>query len=269
MTKVVDATALTAWVQANQRDEYVPPPPPPQVMPLGVPGNWALVFSDEFDGTSLDQTKWNHNWLGNPNQITKPINSAELAAYDPAQVSVANGSLQLTAIRSTVVASNGQTYQYRSGLVESSKTFNFVYGAFETRVWMPGGTTAIPYNWGATWLNGDHNSWPDHGENDVMENLSGGPTVHYHFGSPDIDGKVNPPSIAPGGWSNSWHTYACVWNASGADYYYDGNLIGHLAIADPNPKYIVLNYGISTQRGGPLLVPNTMKVDYARVWKAN
>ncbi len=278
MTKVVDAAALQSWITANQRDEAVvapspPPPPPPSgsMMPSGIPGNWALKFADDFDGTALDATKWNPNWLGAPTAITKPVNSAEIAAYDPAQVKVANSNLQLTAIRKTVTASNGLTYQYVSGLVESAGKFEFTYGAFEARVYMPGASaTALPFNWGAVWLNGHHSSWPDHGENDVMENLSYGPAVHYHWkpsGGSDIN-KGFTAAVPAGGWSSSWHTFGCMWNASGADFYYDGVKVFHADVADASPKYIIANYAISTQHGGSLAVPQTMLVDYIRVWQA-
>ena len=88
---------------------------PPTVIPAG-----QLVFSDEFDGTTLDLSKWQPNWLGASNaSVTKPINSAELSCYDPAQVSESGGYLSLTAAARPCTAANGVTYKYASGLVES------------------------------------------------------------------------------------------------------------------------------------------------------
>ena len=86
-------------------------------MTIPVDSSWTLTFDEEFNGTSLDTDVWGTNWLGTDGAITKPINSAELAAYDPAQVSVSDGSLHLTAVASPVTV-NGTEYDYRSGIVQ-------------------------------------------------------------------------------------------------------------------------------------------------------
>lgn len=270
--------AMKAQVIAAQHDEVVATSnttttttttttTPTTPMPVGVTGNFTLLFQEEFDGP-LNQTIWNTNWLGAPGKITKPVNSSELAAYDPAQVSVANSCLVLTAVKSSVVASDGKTYAYKSGLIESAASSNkagkeFGPGTYiEFKVQMDG-SGQILNNWGATWLNGHHSTWPDRGENDVMENLSGGPAWHYH--APNVN---NGKTIA-GSWGG-WHTYACDWQAGKIDYYYDGVYCGSQTTGVLSyPNYLVLNYAISTQNGGPLVVPGKMLVDYVRVWKKN
>lgn len=267
MVKIVDADALNAWVLANQRDEVVvlPPPPPPSTepQPRGPVGTWALKLNEEF--SSLDLAIWNTNWLGAPGTITKPVNSREIGAYDPVQVSVGNGQLNLSALKKRVTAADGNTYEYVSGLINTSGKLEFVYGVFEARLKWPGATTStVPYNWGAWWLNGHHNSWPDKGENDIIENLAAA-RWHYHFGSPDINRSGTFPT--PNGFSNAFHIYTCLWTASGVSYWIDGMPAGGASFADPNPKYLVLNYGLSSSIGGPLSVPATMSVDYVRVWQ--
>ena len=44
-----------------------------------------LLFDDEFNGTSLDLSKWQPNWLTAENgpSITKPVNTEELSCYAP------------------------------------------------------------------------------------------------------------------------------------------------------------------------------------------
>ena len=84
--------------------------------PVGVSGSWKLKWSDEFNGSSLDTSKWEPNWLGgSTTAITKPINGNEQSCYDPAQVSESGGSLKLTAVARSCRASNGSTYSYASG----------------------------------------------------------------------------------------------------------------------------------------------------------
>ena len=56
--------------------------------PLGQPpGDWNLIFSDEFNGTALDSTKWTPGWFGTG--ITGPVNAEELACYDSTHVRAA------------------------------------------------------------------------------------------------------------------------------------------------------------------------------------
>ncbi len=272
--KVVDADALRAWITANERDEVVilPPPPPPETIPgpVGITGNWTLTFNDEFTGTAINAAKWNLNWFGAPGQVTNAVNSFEVAAYDPAQCSVANGELLKAAkAKPNTVTVHGKTYQYVTCFTDTRNKFEQTYGVFEARIWMPGPTTAgsIPWNWGGWWGNGWHVDHPDHGEIDVVENLSGGPIPHYHFGNPDINWSSPKPTPPAGGWQNGWHVYSVKWQADRASFYYDGVWIGTVTVADPFPKYWSLAYNLGAGAGGPLNVPQTQRVDYIRVWR--
>src|SRR5262245_14053730 len=75
--------------------------------PVGAPGEWRLVWHDEFRGARLNLSKWRPNWLaGDDRTITKPVNDLEVAAYDPGQVSVRYGVLRLRAAKRTVTASD-------------------------------------------------------------------------------------------------------------------------------------------------------------------
>lgn len=270
----IDVTNLNRYIDANTVDGTItvtppPPPPPPPVsglVPLGMPGTFQLVFHDEFDAP-LDPAVWNKNWLGAPGTITKPINSAEICAYDPARVAVANGCLELSCIASPVKAADGKTYQYRSGMIESAAGGSkagkeFVFGAFEARIYWPG-PGPVPYNWGAFWLNGHHGKWPDHMELDIIENAMG-----WHYHAPNGSGGDLNAGYDPEIDYSGWHVYGANWQKDRIDFYYDGapahsqteNILAF-------PNYIVLNYGMSSQHGGPVMAGQTMKVDYVRVYK--
>ena len=45
-------------------------------------GGWDLVFSDEFDGTTLDTDKWEPSWFTG-NSISPPINSTRFSESKP------------------------------------------------------------------------------------------------------------------------------------------------------------------------------------------
>ena len=127
----------------------------------------------------------NPGWYGSG--ITGPVNPSEAQCYDPAQVAVAHGQLDLQLVSRTVRCSTGSgqiTRPYVSGIVTSNGKFAFTHGYIEARVWMPG--TGSIADWPAVWAVG-HN-WPAGGELDVVEGLGGHACWHFH-----------DPSGAPGG----------------------------------------------------------------------
>ena len=177
------------------------------VTPVGVPGRWRLVFSDEFGGTRLDLDKWRPNWLaGSDREVTKPVNSAELAAYDPRQVRVARGSLRLRAVRRDIRDNRGRRYQYASGLVESYHDYQFRYGYAEARMFLAANTDpslgdvgSCGPNWPAFWMNGENH--PQDGEIDVMECLSDDDVAwHYWWaGAPTAATRTAGGAACPAG----------------------------------------------------------------------
>lgn len=243
----------------------------PTVTPVGVPGRWRLVFRDEFRGSRLDRGTWRPNWLaGSDREITKPVNDAELAAYDPRQVRVAKGSLRLRAVERDTTDNRGATYRYASGLVQSRHDYQFRYGYAEARIFLKANTDpslghvgSCGPNWPAFWLNGENH--PEDGEIDVMECLSDDDVSwHYHWaggsdgGYPDDwDGSM------PGG--GGWHTFGVNWERGRLTFYYDGRKVGtQTRGVTGSPHYLILNNAIS---GSAIKVPSTLRVDYVRVWK--
>lgn len=240
--------------------------------PTGAPGRWRLVFRDEFSGSRLDHDKWDPNWLATSDRaITKPVNSAELAAYDPRQVRVSQGSLRLRAVRRRTTDNRGRTYRYASGLVESFHDYQFRHGFAEARIFLEASTdpSLAPVgscgpNWPAFWLNGkDH---PEDGEIDVMECLSDDDVAwHYHWARGSAWGYPEQwNGRMPGG--GGWHTFGVNWEPGRLTFYYDGRKVGtHRRGVTGAPHYLILNHGISGRR---IKVPSTLKVDYVRVWKS-
>lgn len=232
-----------------------------EVQPAGQTSGWSLIFNDEFNGTSVDLTKWRPNWLGSSDTaITKPINSAETGCYDPKQATVGSGELDLTAIASSCSV-NGITYNYRSGMVESNGKFNFTYGYMEARIWTPAGTGV----WPAFWSDGQN--WPYDGEIDVLE-AYGTDESSYHYHYAGCGGDCNPGgSITVPGATSGWHTYAADWEQGIITWYYDGKQVWQYTTSiTQSPQYLILNLGLKSNQSQ---VPATMRVDYVRVWKRN
>jgi beta-glucanase (GH16 family) len=231
------------------------------VMPDGVPGDWALKFDDEFNGTGLNTADWSTGWYGSG--ITPPANNAEDNCDDPAEVSEGGGALSLSLVQQS--ENCGRQEDYAAGLVSTMNSFSFTYGFIEARVWLPGvpGNPGEVANWPGVWTDGQN--WPEDGEIDVAEGINGQVCAHFH-------GPDNPGGIAAGGgtgcsggnYTDGWHTFAADWEPGSITYYYDGTDIGSVTSGVTSaPMFIVLDYAA----GGDLSAPAAMKVDYVRVWQ--
>jgi beta-glucanase (GH16 family) len=242
-----------------------------------VPG-WQLYFADEFNGTSLNTNNWT------PLTRQDSFNN-EKQYYLPSQVTVANGNLQITATNQAIA-----NKQYRSGLITS----NALYGAgrFEARIDLP----TTQGMWPAFWLNPNQVQWPLGGEIDIMENRGSQPTLvssafHWQKDPGPCCGQhlytaQNYTAMDSGqavNFTTGFHTYAVEWdknpttNVNEIRYYVDGNKFmtvdENSSMSDTNfttAKNIILNLAVGGDFGGDpngtTVFPQTMLVDYVRVW---
>ncbi|WP_192582704.1 glycoside hydrolase family 16 protein [Streptomyces triticiradicis] len=216
------------------------------------------MFGGEFNGTTLDGSKWNSNWLGCSGCVTKPVNSAEVSAHSPSQASASDGSLHLKLIeRPTTVG--GTTYPYLSGPVNSNGKAQFTYGAFGARIYEPSAGTQM-VNWPALWGNGQ--KWPTGGEMDIVEGMGGSACYHFHS---DAGG---PGGCASGDCSGGRRTFGAEWKQGSVTYYCNGKQVGQILSGITSaPMRLVLNNAINPSRSGTNVVPAGMMVDYVRVWQ--
>ncbi|HWZ22217.1 MAG TPA: glycoside hydrolase family 16 protein, partial [Cytophagaceae bacterium] len=247
----------------------------------------ALVWSDEFNGATIDGTKWNViTGNGCPSLCQWGTGEIETYTNSTNNVNVAGGFLTLEARNS-----GGN---YTSGRVSSNGKFNFKYGRLEMRAKLPVGTGL----WPAFWMLPDmaSPSWPNTGEIDIMENRGDQPysissTLHYGNPSPgQYDGSTNTLTAAQGKFSDNFHTFAVDWKAGQIDFYVDGILYktetktpntlsgcctGNAWPWDNNPFYIILNLavgGTGTSFTGNLATNFGLSaqyiIDYVRVYSS-
>jgi beta-glucanase (GH16 family) len=251
------STSLTAPVVVTPPAAPAAAPAAPTVVgsagPPGDPASWHQVFADEFNSPTLDASKWSSGWQGG----STPVNSSELQCYDPAQIALTNGELDLNLIAKPETC-GGQTRPYASAMINTEGKYNYTYGYLEARVWVSG-TTAIT-DWPAVWTDGQ--SWPQDGELDIMEGLSGQACWHFH------DPQGGPGGCSSATYTGGWHTYGADWEAGTVTYYYDGTPADTITTGITNsPMYIILNLAADTANSGPLQAPATMRVDYIHLWQ--
>jgi beta-glucanase (GH16 family) len=110
-----------------------------------------------------------------------------------------------------------------------------------------------------------------------LEGLGGKASYHFHYQS-GINSQGKPIEGSENGYLKTsytgWHTYAVVWTTTTLTYYYDGAPVGSInsSVTDA-PQFLVLSYEVGDHTaadpgayGGPIVTPDTMQVDYVRVW---
>ncbi len=137
-----------------------------------VKSDFDLVFYDEFEGDTLDTTKWQYDGDG-----TFRNSEAQIYANGPedGNVYMEDGCVVLKAEKEErTSSSNGRTKQYTSGEISTQGLGAWKYGYFEFSAKLPKGNQVFP----AIWLMGyDYETstcdWPHSGEIDVFEALGG------------------------------------------------------------------------------------------------
>jgi beta-glucanase (GH16 family) len=207
-------------------------------------GDWQLVWNDEFNGNSIDSSKWNTatDCSGGGNDEQQCYTDRDL------NVSVSNGVLELTALRETFTgpAEDGGwttatiTQPYTSGKLTTFYKGDWKYGRFEIRAKLPSGQGTWPAFWmlPTYWVFG---GWPASGEIDIMEavNLSTlsdewnavdgeierriYSTLHYGAEWPDNQYSAwyykLPEGANP---ADDYHVYAIEWEDGEIRWYVDG-----------------------------------------------
>jgi beta-glucanase (GH16 family) len=229
--------------------------------------SYTLVWSDEFNGTAVDTTKWGF--------VTGSLNvNQEEEYYQPSNATVANGYLMITAKNQ----SQGG-FSYTSARMSTANKFNVTYGKIEARIALPIGAGLWPAFW---MLGSDINTgttWPSCGEIDIMEHIDTDSliygTMHWLSGGQAVQYGLNMASSP-----SQFHIYSVVWNANSIQWYVDNTLYvtGNIANnvnstgAFHSPFFILLNLAVGGSWPGLTVdqskLPATMYVDYVRVYQA-
>lgn len=244
----------------------------------GLLKNRLLVWHDEFDGQTLDTTKWRY--------ATHNSGGSEQQAYTVGRtenVRLENSNLILEARKDGYV--DGWTWS--SGRIDTSGLAGFKYGRLEAKLKYDVVPGAFPAFWTigtcayyptGTDVHGVHKSkgtqWAQNGEIDMFEGRGGKGEIGQGGWYNQDDGKGNLSME----FSNraidasQYHVYAVEWTETSIVAYIDDIETGRKDISDivswQRPQYIILNMAVGSTGGYPADDCTSMKmeVDWVRVY---
>lgn len=242
----------------------------------------SIIWQDEFDGESLDLSKWSYQ-IGDGCDISPDLcgwGNNELQWYRQENVEVSEGTLKITARREN---SNGRNYT--SARIRTIDKGDWTYGRFEARIKLPAGRGL----WPAFWMlptDEVYGGWPQSGEIDIMELIGSEPaTIHgtIHFGPlwPNNRQSGESYELHTGRFSDDFHEFAVEWEPNEIRWYVDGYLYARKTNSDVAPSrwpfdqdfHFLLNVAVGGNwpgsPDGTTRFPQTMEVDYVRVYDAN
>lgn len=219
---------------------------------------YQLVWSDEFDGTALDTSKWDYRALG-PRRDA--INSKECVELD------GKGNLLLTTKR--------KGGKYLTAMISTEGKFETKYGYVECRVQLQRQLG----HWSAFWLQSptigrEIGNPADSGvEIDIFEYLrkDGDLVRHnlhwdgYREKHQCIGGKGKVPGLSRG-----WHRFGVLWTEKEYRFYVDGKMTWKTNRAiSRRGQYLILSMEVGPWAGkiSPAKLPDGLVVDYVRVYQ--
>ena len=253
--------------------------------------NWQLVWEDDFNGNSLDQSKWIHD-IGTGSQYGMwGWGNGELQYYQPQNTTLNNGiaKIEVKEEPNGIIDSWSATSYFSSSKITTKGLFNFRYGKVEARIKTIDGQGF----WPAFWMLPSNGSWPCDGEIDIMEQwgndyLTNSTSGAAHLGTCPYSQsthfyETSSSYISSGSYADDFHTYSVIWKEDTITWYVDEielfslNPSSYWSIPsqsawpfNANEWYLMINLAIT--QAGPnsnTVFPNQMEIDYVRVYQEN
>lgn len=224
---------------------------------------YKLVWSDEFDGKTLDMTKWGYRALGKRGK-----------AY------VVKDTVNLDGQGNLVMTTKKSGDQYHTAMISTTGKYEPTFGYFECRVLLQ---TQIGH-WSAFWL-----KCPTYGkevgnpaacgaEIDIYEYLrTFGDGVEHavHWDGYGKDHKEDCSKTLPiPGLGKGWHTFGLLWTETEYVFYVDGKETWRTKNGiSKRSEYIILSLEVGEWIGGDAgdiakaNLPDHLYVDYVRVYQ--
>lgn len=260
---------------------------------------WKQVWADEFDGSSLDLSKWGYaeDCAGGGNHERQCYVAA------PDTVSVGGGLLRLTARRQATTgiadpwsgSTATRTQDYRSGKILTRGKASWRYGRVEARARTPGGQGV----WPAIWMMPEddaYGDWPRSGEIDILETVNLGAPCEgceggrenrifgtIHFADAAGGHAQKSTATAPSASADGFHVYAVEWSPRAIVWSVDGKAYARAEARDWSPTgaarpfdqpfHLILNLafggdwpeGANARGVDDAALPAVFEIDWVRV----
>jgi len=242
------------WALSVGAAEQVKPEDPLPVLPAGQ--QWKLVWSDEFDGAQLDESKWNR--LGD---------SKRRDGFWVKEDAVLDGQGHL------VLRVKKDGARFTSGAVNTRGKFEHAFGYYIARCKSP----RQEGHWPAFWLMCDGvgkvgADGRDGTEIDIIEIpwRDGRLTSNLHWDGYGKQHQTAGIKFTVAGVQEGWHTYALWWKKDEYVFYVDGKETWRTTAGGVSqvPEFIKLTEEIG-EWGGDIkkaALPDQFEVDYVRVY---
>ncbi len=242
-----------------------------------------LVWQDEFNGMTIDETKWDFQEGTGAEYGLNGWGNNELQFYLRENASVQNGNLIITA------KYNQYSNSYTSSRIRTKNKADWTYGRFEMRAKLPSGQGL----WPAFWMlptNSPYGGWAASGEIDIMESKGSDPSNIYgtiHFGEQWPLNQFSGGSFRTNNSAtDNFYTYAVEWEPTEFRWYIKddyGNEVHYETIdwwyssngTYPAPFdsdfHLLLNLAVGGHfDGNPQnndIFPSEFVIDYVRVYQ--
>lgn len=266
---VADARAdVDPYTSPRRREmvDYEPPHPAPEPLcaltgaPVPTPGD-TLVFSDDFDGDTVDTVHWS--------LVDGFRRNGVLSYAAPDQIAVRNGTLFVSAVPNG--APRDPVFPYDAGFLNTLHKFARTYGRIEF-------TARFPFEqgvWFALWGRPWDASFPEIDIEVVNRNSTNRSELYFvnHWAAPPLpaDERRSFVLLKEADYAQT-HTYSVIWKPGVLEWQVDG--VTKMK-ADPrgipsSPVHWMINTWVGGWSGSPNATtkfPVTFEVDSVRVYR--
>ncbi|MGA1495473.1 MAG: family 16 glycosylhydrolase [Rhodothermales bacterium] len=239
--------------------------------PLSYPG-MTLIWQDEFEGPSIDETFWNYE-IGTGNN---GWGNNESQYYLKENAWISDGHL--------VIQARNENYagrDYTSTRMTTEGKFDFQFGRVDIRAALPEGQGI----WPALWMLGANFStigWPFCGEIDIMEIVGHEPdrvhgTVHWANENNQHAQFGGSKKLSLGTFKQKFHVFSIIWDENSITWllddepYHEINLNPSHLSEFRAPFFFIFNVAVGGNWPGypdaSTQFPQQMIVDYIRVFQ--